>query len=404
MGRDYGRVPTGEPTFACIICGGIIPPYNAKALSGRADWINKRKKDTSLIVRSTEVEELGFPKDHRAGWLCFWRAIIDDPETNNLTISGICNGARIGCYPEPVPTDPNRARIYGNVRNKSRWNTFFHMANLFKTDEHREAGRTVGYPVHAHCWLLVDRMIGTPRVQQNLRAFVDAVKWFWRQNKQEWAIWPSHSAGTAGEGCFELEQGYPWGIRECACRSVLEAWCGTMPKGSRRRSRRAVDYRTEHQSGSPLRVPDLQELMVRVTCVDRAGSSLDEVQRSMRSSPLPSLPTDIALLIVDEVLRGRPPCKGQLDDTRNLLEALHWELPRSYWIGRCGPELAFEVEDLCALGQRVDWAGFYLGLAELKLDPHWFCNSGLNYRRRILKSLGAIREKFTKNLDKQSHD
>ncbi|KAL2829413.1 serine hydrolase-domain-containing protein [Aspergillus cavernicola] len=66
-------------------------------------------------------------------------------------------------------------------------------------------------------------------------------------------------------------------------------------------------------------------------------------------------------MIIDEIYHDKyfDPCSVQ--DTRNLIEALNWTLPDSYWMTRCKGHLVTELDYAIALGSVVDWAEFCLG-------------------------------------------
>ncbi|KAL3484489.1 hypothetical protein BJX62DRAFT_248369 [Aspergillus germanicus] len=370
-----------DPYLHCTICGSEVLLREPEVIKERADWValckkRGKAKSRSIIVTSAEVEATDFKK-HVFGWMHLYRAILDEPATGRVYLSGIDHGSLIDWYPGPVPTDPDRARLSGFVRKESRWNVDFHMVNLFEPDRNREAGRRIGFPAHPHCWLLVDRVIGFAKVLPNLRAYTQAVMAFWPANEGDWDPPTQHLPGT--DSCFE--QGV-FGRREDVTphfNSEDEAenyFYRLDTKGMR-------DEELEHALGSPLRTPDIQELMQVAT---RPRPRTEKV--------VSRLPVELALMIVDLIWCGRPLCQERIDDTRNTLEAFQWTLPDSYWKKRCEPELVYEVGDLEASGKPVDWAVFCLGLEELMVDPHWFCVSGLRFRQRILRVLKGIKERF----------
>ncbi|KAI9374180.1 hypothetical protein BJX61DRAFT_541013 [Aspergillus egyptiacus] len=439
-----------QPVFGCVICGADLDrDYDNNPIEERADWedlISRRRRSKnparSIIVPAAEVEEMDFVA--RSGWQHFFRAILEEPETDRVFLSGIEYSMRPYICRVPILIDPNKARLMGYVKYQNHWNADYYMANLFGWDRHKAEGRRVGYPVHAHCWLLACRLIGVETVPENLQEFIQAVKGFWKGKKKNWNIFPAHDPGEAA--CFD--QGV-FGYRENAIRTVdfeedekeeeeegdeeesdaedideedeedeeseaeedvdedvdvdvdeedeeREAEEEEEDVGEEEESEAEENVREDevyHQPGSPFRIPAIQELMRRVTS-----------ERSSRPRPHPAVhvPVEIALMIVDLIYKSRPLCQERVDDTRNLMEAFHWDVPDTYWISRCDPKLIFEVDDLVASGKRVDWAGFCLGLEELMVDPHWFCNSGLEYRRRIIRTLDGIKERFVVLLKKKN--
>jgi hypothetical protein len=46
--------------------------------------------------------------------------------------------------------------------------------------------RPLGYVVHAHCWVLLLRVVGREFVETHLRTFIKAVRQFWQENSQLW--------------------------------------------------------------------------------------------------------------------------------------------------------------------------------------------------------------------------
>lgn len=273
-------------------------------------------------------------------------------------------------YSKPVPRDPERALLLGlpvpNNQHFSAWRT----ANMLGPDIHRKAGRRTGYPIHLHCWLLLGRVIPLETVKQNLRVFVQSSKDFWRDNVKDWMYSPIHKSGTID--CFE--QGV-FGSR-----------------GPRVKGGRSVRDRKPHFPGSPLRNPAIRGLIQSAIMPEKSGNGYSP--RCSASSPLlPRLPLEIAMEIVD-VVSSVPLSMDRITDTRNILEAFRWPIPSSYWIRRCEPSLVLEVDELAKSGKPVDWAGLCLGLEQLMVDRHWFCKSGLHYRRRVLRLLGGIKERF----------
>ncbi|KAL2863964.1 uncharacterized protein BJX67DRAFT_384144 [Aspergillus lucknowensis] len=112
-------------------------------------------------------------------------------------------------------------------------------------------------------------------------------------------------------------------------------------------------------------------------------------------------PVEIALMIINQIQYGSSLSQERIRDTRSALEAFQWTLRDSYWIKRCEPELVYEVGDLVASGKSVDSAEFCLGPEELMVEPHWFCNSGLECRKRILRLLRGIKARFDEIVERE---
>ncbi|OGM43523.1 hypothetical protein ABOM_008074 [Aspergillus bombycis] len=214
----------------------------------------------------------------------------------------------------------------------------------------------IGYPIHAHCWVLLDRVIGHEIVQEHLREFARAADAYWWRNMGSWGARLWHHEDEMS--CYGTKSVVDW--------------------------HKPVIY---HVTGSPLRIPGIQKLIVQATreCpgVDLRGHSA-----------IVDLPLDIAILIVDLIYGSRPRSVERLNDTRNFLEVFQWKLPDTYWKTRCDCWLVFEMDDLIREKRAVNWSRFCLGLEELLLERGWYCNSGLRTRHRALTSLAGIKKHF----------
>jgi hypothetical protein len=301
--------------------------------------------------------------------------VLEDPTTNQMFLSGISHGSSLNPWELPIPRDPHRAFIKNLARRENRWNADFHMANLFEQDKNRKAGKRIGYPIHPHCWLLLDRFAGHDLITPNLHAFVRAVDGFWKENKKEWCIFLNH---LCYDGLCHNNNGPHW------------------PAEQRPRTPELYDEELEeitqwHTPGSPLRILGIQRLITQnlLSQRDNPGQGQKTIQ-----SLVSCLPLDLAVTIVDLVYETQPHCQQRIDDIRNLLEAFRWNLPNTYWQARCNKQLLFEIDDLIKAGTAVDWSGLCLGIEELLLDGDWYCNSGLNNRGRTLKLLSGIKKNF----------
>ncbi|KAJ9196238.1 hypothetical protein C8Q69DRAFT_453143 [Paecilomyces variotii] len=317
--------------------------------------------------------------------------VLDDPKKNQLRISGISRGY-FGEYAYPTPIDPDRAQIWGGALRENRWNADFHMANLLEPDWNRQAGERIGYPIHVHCWLLLDRFIGHAIVKQNLRLFVQVIEEFWKANRKEWAVWILHFPGSRDpdiDDCYE--KGVHWLKRQSDPTKPMKI-----------RGRHGDEEPgTTHWPANPLRILDIQKLIERVTQSHDTVMKPD-IRKPRRLGKAADLPLDIAVVIIDIIYKSQPHSRERIEDTRNILDAFEWKLPNAYWQSRCNPELVFEVGDLIKAEHIVDWANFCLGLEELLLDEDWYCNSGLNNRGRTLKLIAAIKERFDKAIKQEN--
>jgi hypothetical protein len=264
-----------------------------------------------------------------------------------------------------IMIDSDKALVIpGPKMARQRWNMDFHMANLFETDRNREKGARIGYVMHPHCWLLVDRFLGHGVVKQDLRAFTQAVEIYWRAADR--TLWmPDLIHDTDDYPCYD--NAAPW----------IKQYC----------PRYAADFNRTHMSESPLIIRDIQALIAMAT--QEHEKPLGHTMKL--HSIVADIPVEMIMMMVDTIYQSRPPCHERIQDTRNVLEAFQWKLPDSYWQRRCNPNLVFEVQDVIKAGTQIDWAYFCLGLHELLLQGDWYCNSGLYFRGRILDLIECIR-------------
>ncbi|KAL4952672.1 hypothetical protein BDW69DRAFT_185196 [Aspergillus filifer] len=420
-------MPNGERNseleIRCILCAACIPQAKDSGLAGRQNWINlgKRKRadgdGSSVTVPAAEVEEVDFNSHTR--WASYYRTILDEPGSDNVFLSGIAYGSRSGFRPRPVPINPLRARLY-NARGQAedRWNVMYVMADVLGTDQNRDVEKRTGYPVHLDCWKLAGRVLGRDRLQgsQNLRAFVKAAECFWRQekNRQQWHadFKPVHTVGGNWEryGCFE--QGPVWGDKR---DNEIPAAQLSGPIYDLYGYRVNFDIDIWHTQSSPFWIPVIQELIKWATMEPapepeiqkQGGKQLRKREKKKKkrkktvttASHHVNVPLDIAHEIIEVIYRSDLPRQEKLDDIDNLIQAFHWKIPAVCWAGRCDPDLVFEIADLAASinAESIHWTKLCLGFEELAFDPHWFCRSGLNYRKRVLKVLRGIKEGFEKS-------
>ncbi|KAF7114715.1 hypothetical protein CNMCM5793_009666 [Aspergillus hiratsukae] len=384
-----------DPFLCCVICGAEIPLYErGEVFEEREDWKRPvmKHRNKSVIVPAKELEQTDFVKYPHA-WSFFVRAILDDPKTGQMSLSGISHGSSLKPWELPIPRDPQRAFIRNLALAENHWNADFHMANLFGRDKNREAGERIGYPIHPHCWLLLKRFVGHDLIMSNLHAFVRAIGEFWKANKKHWRIFLDH-VSVDGVECVDDEPGSP-------CTHWLKEPRTYTSAEDREHFAMLANWRDElrewHSPGSPLRIPDIQSLITQniQPQKDNSGQGQCEIQ-----PPVFCLPLDIAVMVVDLIYETQPHCQQRIDDIRNLLEAFRWRLPNTYWQARCNTELLFEFDDLIKAGTAVNWLGLCLGIEELLLDDNWYCNSGLNNRARTLKQLNGIKEGFLRRLNR----
>lgn len=275
--------------------------------------------------------------------------------------------------PPHLPRDPQKARIgyYRSAPEDSSCTPLWTADVLHPENNQKAPLEQIGYYVHAHCWILVGRIIGLESIKADLKLFLIAVEQFWAKNTELWG-------------------------------RVLRKKVGFEPDSDRSPDRDPDDYPSETESEAlsepdpefmdrhklpiwenPAIVPRIQEIIERSTL----SHSESRLQRTP-SSLVSHVPLDIAIQIVEcSKLAG-------IKDTRNMLAAFGWRLPDSYWRSRCKMDLIFEYADLQKTDWPVDWQ--YIGLAteELMENPEWERNTGLGTRRWIFGQLKQIKTIF----------
>ncbi|KAJ5123591.1 hypothetical protein N7448_009688 [Penicillium atrosanguineum] len=99
-----------------------------------------------------------------------------------------------------IPSDPVMARIGGktnerlcrttnemlcgktNVRYDNIFFTSFYAADIGRQPLQFQ-GKKIGYIVHAHCWVLFERVLGTKLTQRNLTKLIPTSRKYWHKNK-----------------------------------------------------------------------------------------------------------------------------------------------------------------------------------------------------------------------------
>ncbi|OOO14214.1 Histone core domain protein [Aspergillus oryzae] len=104
--------------------------------------------------------------------------LLVEPQGERL--SGICPRLYNKKNINRVPVDPHQARVFGLAR-KGSGNVDFRVAKVAVNTEPDRPRERIGYPIHAHCWVILDRVIGHEMVQKHLREFTRAVEAYWSQ-------------------------------------------------------------------------------------------------------------------------------------------------------------------------------------------------------------------------------
>lgn len=217
-----------------------------------------------------------------------------------------------------------------------------------------------GYPIHAHCWTLIQRIIG-PCVDDRLDLFIKVLRERWR----ELSIQLSDYIYTDGGQCLafiddgKLLEHDKLDAKTFALRDPIHipAIRDLIQKSTKRPVRARTKRKTRSWYSHPLIIEPLESSL----------SSFD-------------LPLDIKYIILDLLNHA---------DIRNALVALGWRIPDQYWRRRFPKDIIWEIEELTAPSTDVVWE--YLCLeAELLLESL----HGLMNRQRIIQVLRGTKSLF----------
>lgn len=301
----------------------------------------------------------------------------------------------------PTPRDPRIARI-GNAslrrNNPPRRFASYQLANMLNPGLNGK-DQQIGYMVHAHCWLLLDRVIGHELILANLRVFVNAVKQFWKGNHK---IWMGELIDEDYDDHF-----YPpdkrlrkFRKRPRRRRKSMNTDLDIDDPAAARSSPKQVDT-TQH----PWIVPEIQALISQ-----GVGDLPEGEEACLREQQQPAafnVPLDIAMMIVNTLYKDIYHNRADIDDIRNMLSAFRWRLPDHFWQSRCMKDLIFELDDLmgdqaqASSRKSVDWQFLCLGVEELLVKDGWYDRGGLKNRGRNLQLLRRLKSAFLEKLGQQ---
>jgi hypothetical protein len=223
--------------------------------------------------------------------------------------------------------------------------------------------KQIGYMVHAHCWLLVARVISMELVDTHLAIFVKAVQLFWLENNELYWALPADDDSTDPE-LWDLQNS------EVKVEPPSSMW------------------------KNPAIVPEIQEIVEQATITRRD----DDVSNRMWLSAISHIPLEVAIQITDITKWA------SISDARNLLTAFGWRLPNSYWQSCIRMDLIFEYDDIRKTSHPVDWQFLGLATEELLENSDWYDKSGLKTRQRVFQFLGQIKDFFLDLLEKDEND
>ena len=351
-----GTLP--EPN--CLLCGinieitdSIGIPWSIKGASrlDKLHWKRLWKPDPKHCLISAHEVETTFIDTFPLLWSCLYRArkfltnnlihsILSDrlispviKESNTrYHLTGI-NSVQSPQGPYCVVNDPKKARITGEKKTDrhSPMFTQFYAADV-ENQPTRLKGKTIGFVIHAHCWVLLDRSEGLGFNHTNLVQLIRVYRKYWRKNNL-------------------------WGI--------------------------SADYPEWNVSQSPLIVPAIQQAIVSA-----------KTAYYHTTSGLGILPLELRVLISEFLCPIADYSMNDVQNLKNMLLGLGWELPKSFWRVRLDERLFFELREYSE-DPSADWK-VRLELMSLVADKRWFVSTGLLNRERILGIMGDLRDVYSK--------
>ena len=317
------------------------------------------------MVPSTELEEADLGDFPRLG-PCFYRArefedldlrptildaltitVMKESETKyRLTgINMIEDHSNELLY---IPNDPTVARIGGktNARYDNIRFTSFYAANIGRQPI-RLHDKNIGYIVHAHCWVLFERVLGTKLTQRNLAKFVQTSRKFWSKN--------------------EL-----WGLRD-----------------------HKISWVEPTQILSTLELGhDIYQNSLVIPAVQKAiDVAKVEAKRPNYCFQKISFPLEISVLIAEWVCPVNHTGKD-IKNTENMLLAFQWKLPDYFWRVRLNEKLFIELYELKKSESPLDCQVLRLGLMSLVSDRKWYFHSGLGNWERVLEIMVDMKKAY----------
>ncbi|KAL3454262.1 hypothetical protein BJX65DRAFT_302047 [Aspergillus insuetus] len=381
----------------CFLCGMMIQTgdqrFKGLAISERKYW-DEKEVQRDHMVPASEVEETDFAKSSTQ-WTHFFRAgeqtihpsrtqscrremyaeialVVEGPPDSSLSLTGI--GFHDSSVRAVVPASPEQACSVAPscASHRKRQCKMFRVRDnsLIPVDINYNRLR-FGYPVHAHCWTLVDNVIGLEVVKKNLHAFCETMYEYWSDHRGHWHTYVHQGTGPACR--------YKWrqpGVRQ------LEA----MPP--------SIWTTRSHAPDSPLRLPKVQKMIQQV---ERRAEQPSRV--GYRASSIVHLPLEFQIMIVDELYVPPDFSRNEVRGVRRALRALGWKLPDQYWISRCSMDLGFDVMEIPNVERVADWGEFCTTLEYSLAGSKWWCASGLALREAILNRLKAVQPRFLERVD-----
>lgn len=155
------KVPKPDPY--CYACGDAIEAETGSGIifTESTEWRNVKQ---ATRCSTADLSGMYF----RISWLwgTLFRVIIQRKPRPEFQVSGF---GQMGNWTEGllvVPWNRDIATI-GKARRNPEKIVWMHVVDM--NAEHQDQDRSQwGYPVHERCWVLIDRIIGLPRVEEHL--------------------------------------------------------------------------------------------------------------------------------------------------------------------------------------------------------------------------------------------
>jgi hypothetical protein len=208
-------------------------------------------------------------------------------------------------------------------------------------------GKKIGYIVHAHCWVLFERVLGTKLTQHNLTKLIPTCRKYWRKNE----LWGLDDDNIS------------W-VEPTQFLSTLE-----------------LGYDIYQ---NPLVIPAVQKA-IEVAKV--------EAERPNFCFRKISFPLEISLLISEWVCPVNH-TGNDIKNIKNMLLTFQWKLPESFWRVRLNEDIFIELDELKKAESPVDWQVLRLCLMSLVSDRKWYFSSGLGNRERVLGIMVEIKKAY----------
>ncbi|OJJ46698.1 hypothetical protein ASPZODRAFT_16446 [Penicilliopsis zonata CBS 506.65] len=385
---------TNPLPFFCWICGGHLhsdddwqlgtPPL---LVSEKEEWQQiwkqharwKRTRNRPFAIH-LPASELSMAFQQQKGWYHLFRMILEKADESpcrpSYSLSGIgdMDGARAPHRLFFVPLDPEMAYIGCPGHKTARIAVVARIPHPSRAhdiddddddDDDGDDPALKGYLLHARCWDLLERQLGS-RATQQLDYILAALKKFWSQ-----------------EGALEIPRLIYQGLIDFTGKPIFMESQRSVTGGV------IVPY---PGIDDPFHIPAVNELLHRsrvrgeegpVTALSSSSSSSVTAYLSTRLS----LPLEIKYAISD-----------YLDATsvRNMLLAFGESLPVSYWLHRIPTTLYMEIQDKALTApETIDWP--YLTM--MVNDKNILGDSlGIWNRSRILAILTQVTE-YVNELD-----